>query len=406
MEKIYSILFIMACPVTVNRCPTLCRCSDTNVNCMSRSLTTVPSNIPSSTTKLYLHRNSITQIDANAFDGLSALGRLHLNNNQSSTLDDNLFRGLTALIGLYLHLNRITTLEINLFKDLTALTTLYLQHNRLTTLDINLFKESTALTTLLLENNPLDCSKCELKTLQEFLQNKTNLYVPDASCDNKPLIDHNFTNCKESETTEAFPSSVATDNAASTTESTTGILKKEVIIFISCGSGFFFILGCSVVCFYVHRKCKKVNITRNVEIGRNTENRAAPENRNAEMIRHISTERGGDHEYANTNELEMSDFVASPSEQGVLSDDDNSSESSNGIRLTSDGYLNPYQALLPAPQQPENSHQESDENSDTLEENRTYTNLYESLESNRREEPHLYARCINEQSLEIKDEPI
>ncbi|VDI04844.1 Hypothetical predicted protein, partial [Mytilus galloprovincialis] len=205
----------------------------------------------------------------------------------------------------------------------------------------------------LLENNPLDCSKCE----------SANLYVPDASCDNKPLIDHNFTNCKESETTEAFPSSVATDNAASTTESTT-------------------------------------------EIGRNTDTRAAPENRNAEMIRHISTERGGDHEYANTNELEMSDFVASPSEQGVLSDDDNSSESSNGIRLTSDGYLNPYQTLLPAPQQPENSHQESDENSDTLEENRTYTNLYESLESNRREEPHLYARCINEQSLEIKDEPI
>ncbi|VDI77820.1 Hypothetical predicted protein, partial [Mytilus galloprovincialis] len=65
----------MACTVTVNGCPTLCRCSDTYVNCMSRSFTTVPSNIPSSTTKLYLHRNSITQIDANAFDGLSALGR-------------------------------------------------------------------------------------------------------------------------------------------------------------------------------------------------------------------------------------------------------------------------------------------------------------------------------------------
>ena len=124
------------------------------------------------------------------------------------------------------------------------------------------------------------------------------------------------------------------------------------------------------------------------------------------MSRHISTERGGDHEYADINELEMSDFVASPSEQPALSDDDNSSESSNGIRLISDGYLNPYQALLPAPQLPENIHEESNENSDTLEENRTYTNLYEPLESNRREESHIYARCISEQSLEIKDEPI
>ncbi|CAG2213016.1 unnamed protein product [Mytilus edulis] len=185
-----------------------------------------------------------------------------------------------------------------------------------------------------------------------------------------------------------------------------GIINTEVIIVISCGSGFFLALVCGVVCFVIHRKCKKANITRNVEIGRNTDNRAALENRNVEMSRHISTERGGDHEYADINELEMSDFVASPSEQPALSDDDNSSESSNGIRLISDGYLNPYQALLPAPQHPENIHEESNENSDTLEENRTYTNLYEPLESNRREESHLYARCISEQSLEIKDEPI
>ncbi|VDI25827.1 Hypothetical predicted protein [Mytilus galloprovincialis] len=185
-----------------------------------------------------------------------------------------------------------------------------------------------------------------------------------------------------------------------------GIINTEVIIVISCGSGFFLALVCGVVCFVIHRKCKKANITRNVEIGRNTDNRAALENRNVEMSRHISTERGGDHEYADINELEMSDFVASPSEQPALSDDDNSSESSNGIRLISDGYLNPYQALLPAPQHPENIHEESNENSDTLEENRTYTNLYEPLESNRREESHIYARCISEQSLEIKDEPI
>ncbi|XP_052087520.1 uncharacterized protein LOC127724570 isoform X6 [Mytilus californianus] len=209
------------------------------------------------------------------------------------------------------------------------------------------------------------------------------------------------------ETTEAFPSFASTDNPASTTDSTTGIINTEVIIFISIGSGFFLILGSSVVCFCVHRRCKKANITRNVEIGRNIDNRAALENRNVEMNRNISTERGGDHEYTEINELEMSDFVASPSEQRPLSDDDTtSSDSSIGIRFISDGYLNPYQALLPAPQQPENIYEEPDEDSNPLEENRTYTNLYESLESNRREESHLYARCISEQSLEIKDEPI
>ncbi|VDI64991.1 Hypothetical predicted protein, partial [Mytilus galloprovincialis] len=76
-----------------------------------------------------------------------------------------------------------------------------LRYNKITTLDINLFNNLTALSNLYLDNNPLDCSTCELEKLKKLLRNLIN---STASCDNTPLIDHIFTNCKGSISNAAY----------------------------------------------------------------------------------------------------------------------------------------------------------------------------------------------------------
>ncbi|XP_063402467.1 vasorin-like isoform X3 [Mytilus trossulus] len=202
MEKIYNTIFIIACTIygcTVNGCPSLCRCTSTNVvYCSGKSLTTVPSNIPNSTTLLYISQNKITLKDDYAFAGLSALKIMYINDNKITRINEHSFDGLSALTHLYIHGNNITIIDGHSFDGLSALTHLYL------------------------EENTLDCSKCELKKFKAFLLTTKRVFVGGASCDGRPLIYHNFNNCKETITTEAFPSSAGKDNPESTTESITG----------------------------------------------------------------------------------------------------------------------------------------------------------------------------------------
>ncbi|CAG2196200.1 unnamed protein product [Mytilus edulis] len=87
----------------------------------------------------------------------------------------------------------------------------------------------------------------------------------------------------------------------------------------------------------------------------------ADEDVDLEISQNISTEKGTGHEYEEIDERKMSDFfIISSLEQGDLSDNDNSSESSDGIRLPNDGYLNPYTPLQSSLQQIDN-HNKSDE---------------------------------------------
>ncbi|XP_071135905.1 uncharacterized protein [Mytilus edulis] len=202
MKKIYNTIFIIACTVygcTVNGCPSLCRCTSTNVvYCSGKSLTTVPPNIPNSTTILYISQNKITLKDDYAFAGLSALKIMYINDNKITRINEHSFDGLSALTHLYIHGNNITIIDGHSFDGLSAFTHLYL------------------------EENTLDCSKCELKKFKAFLLTTKRVFVAYASCDGRPLIHHNFNNCKETITTEAFPSSAGKDNPESTTESITG----------------------------------------------------------------------------------------------------------------------------------------------------------------------------------------
>ncbi|XP_063411162.1 uncharacterized protein LOC134694097 [Mytilus trossulus] len=329
----------------------------------------------------------------NLFDNLTALSSLWLDNNKITTVEVHLFRGLTALSKLNLRHNRITTLDINLFNNLTALSGLDLGQNQITTLDINLFDKLTALSSLYLDNNPLDCSTCELKKLKKLLRKMTN---STASCDHTPLIDHIFTNCTESVTTEAFQSSVVTDSSERTTESSSDIRKTEVIVYLSCGVGFFFILSFSMACFYVVKKYRNNQNLGINQINLDSETQRSPT---------ISSERGSGYGYAEIDELEMSEFILTPSEQLHLVQDDSSNDSYDQISPPSNDLLNPYESLLTSLQQSGNDQDDSDEYSHPNEENRAYDNLYQPIRFNRQDEFRQYASCSSVHYFEVLDEP-
>ena len=105
---------------------------------------------------LYLDNNDLTTLRGGVFDGLTALETLALDNNDLSTLRGDVFDGLTSLETLYLNSNKLTTLPGGVFDGLTSLETLYLNNNDLTSLRGDVFDGLTSLKVLTLYYNDLD----------------------------------------------------------------------------------------------------------------------------------------------------------------------------------------------------------------------------------------------------------
>ena len=104
---------------------------------------------------LNLFNNKLTALPDDVFDELTALKTLNLDHNELNTLPDGVFERLTALQVLYLNENKLTTLPDGVFERLTALKFLYLGNNLLTTLPEDVFDELTVLDLLYLNNNEL-----------------------------------------------------------------------------------------------------------------------------------------------------------------------------------------------------------------------------------------------------------
>ncbi|VDI69501.1 Hypothetical predicted protein [Mytilus galloprovincialis] len=111
-------------------------------------------------------------------------------------------------------------------------------------------------------------------------------------------------------------------------------MNAVVIILVSCGAGilpFFCIVYCCA-----HKKGKRANINQNVN------NHGNNADRNEEISQNVLTEKESDEEYAEIDELEVSDLIVSPLEQRYFTDSDSSSENaSDEIKLSSFGYSHP-----------------------------------------------------------------
>uniref|UniRef100_A0A8C1W0C3 Leucine-rich repeat-containing protein 3 n=1 Tax=Cyprinus carpio TaxID=7962 RepID=A0A8C1W0C3_CYPCA len=126
-------------------CPKSCHCSERNglsvVQCSSRNLEEIPSDLPHDTVSLFLSSNHITKIPNQAFKNLPWLQELDLSRNAIETVDAGAFQGVTE-----------------------SLRVLDLSHNHMQSVPKEAFARLHA--KINLSNNPWHC-EC---TLQEVLR--------------------------------------------------------------------------------------------------------------------------------------------------------------------------------------------------------------------------------------------
>nr|ABB21143.1 variable lymphocyte receptor A [Eptatretus stoutii] len=135
----------------------VCTCNDQtkNVDCSSKGLTAIPSNIPVETTELRLNFNSLSKLSPTAFHGLNKLTYLDLNYNELQTLPAGVFDELKNLENLRIQQNQLTSLPPRVFDKLTKITYLDLNDNKLQSLPHGVFDKLTNLKELWLRNNQL-----------------------------------------------------------------------------------------------------------------------------------------------------------------------------------------------------------------------------------------------------------
>lgn len=109
----------------VMACPSSCHCiekrSMTVVQCISRSLDKIPSDLPKDTVVLLLGSNHITHIPNQAFRELHYLQELDLSNNDIDRVEVGAFQGVSdSLLVLDLSHNRIQSVPKEAFSHLRA----------------------------------------------------------------------------------------------------------------------------------------------------------------------------------------------------------------------------------------------------------------------------------------------
>ncbi len=105
--------------------------------------------------KLYLQKNSISNIEQSSFSNMRHLSTLFLFQNKISSISAGMFEGLPNLTVLLLVDNLLTELPAGVFRDLPSLEGLDLSGNKLVTLSLGIFSETNHLTQLIVARNQL-----------------------------------------------------------------------------------------------------------------------------------------------------------------------------------------------------------------------------------------------------------
>ncbi|XP_036355968.1 leucine-rich repeat-containing protein 4-like isoform X3 [Octopus sinensis] len=122
---ILSMSFSLESHATSDIC-SICSCdhSQTNIDCSSRGLTSIPQPIPPNVEYLNLAENDIQAINEKTFQNLSSLETLSLSSNDIKELKPDTFRNLSSLTSLYLSHNDIQAINEKTFQNLSSLKTL------------------------------------------------------------------------------------------------------------------------------------------------------------------------------------------------------------------------------------------------------------------------------------------
>ena len=147
-------------------CPSVCNCTSNNiidgfilkgdhVNCSSKGLDSIPTDLPNNTNYLWLQNNNISVIEDNAFNNISMLFTLDLHHNDISVIEETTFNHLPYLIGLNLSENSISVIEDTTFNHLPSLRLLWLNNNEISVIKDNTFNNLVNLQNLWLNNRSL-----------------------------------------------------------------------------------------------------------------------------------------------------------------------------------------------------------------------------------------------------------
>ncbi|XP_048835527.1 leucine-rich repeat-containing protein 3 [Brienomyrus brachyistius] len=120
-----SNLIMVLLATLVSACPKSCHCTEknglTSVQCVSRNLDSIPSDLPEDTVTLLLGSNRITKIPRQAFKDLHWLQELDLSRNAIEAVDAGAFQGISeGLRTLDLSNNRIHTVPKEAFSQIRA----------------------------------------------------------------------------------------------------------------------------------------------------------------------------------------------------------------------------------------------------------------------------------------------
>nr|ABB21114.1 variable lymphocyte receptor A [Eptatretus stoutii] len=203
----------------------VCTCNDNtkSVDCSSKGLTAIPSNIPVDTDRLELQLNQISNFPHTAFHGLNKLTFLDLRYNELQTLPPGVFDHLTKLTILWLNQNKLQSLPHGVFDKLTELKTLSLSINQLRRVPEGAFDKLQNIKDLRLNDNPWDCSCRDILYLSNWIREKkgTVSNIEAAECDGgtKAVLDvteeEAAEDCVYPNTTTAIPTTIITTLASS-----------------------------------------------------------------------------------------------------------------------------------------------------------------------------------------------
>ncbi|XP_057665439.1 protein slit isoform X2 [Diorhabda carinulata] len=161
------------------RCPRMCSCAGTTVDCSRRGLNAVPRNIPLDTERLDLQGNNITILYESDFQDLGKLKILQLSDNLIGTIQKDAFQDLVNLERLRLNGNSIRHIPENLFSNVPNLFRLDLSHNQISVLGKKTFRGIQSLRNLQIDNNKLTCiddnALRAMKDLEILTLNNNNL---------------------------------------------------------------------------------------------------------------------------------------------------------------------------------------------------------------------------------------
>ncbi|XP_008200245.1 leucine-rich repeats and immunoglobulin-like domains protein 2 isoform X1 [Tribolium castaneum] len=178
-------------------CPEICTCLGSYVDCSSKRLQVIPSNLPKWTTHLDLRNNTIKKLNDVTWRNLTILTELILNKNEISVIPNDAFSNQKQLKILELNRNQLKSIEALTFKSLERLYVLKLKRNQITQLKDGAFYGLLSIDKLILDyNHILVISKGWLYGLQSLKElslnhNYINFVEPEAweFCKKLALLD-------------------------------------------------------------------------------------------------------------------------------------------------------------------------------------------------------------------------